>query len=270
MDLKKLLFILYELTFHFGFTLALLTLMVIYYPKSDACLERMSFFVLLILILRIDKCLTFVSIYLKKSALEFEITIVAGLIFLLNSIAGDCSEDVTVFSIFTDIFFYGVLILNCLAYIYSLLVILFFGLMILVLVLRGGQNNLGLNIDARGLTVDQMADIEEKTYLQLKENEVQQQNNQNNQIGENNQIGQNNNNLHINIDAIPNENEKVCSICLSEFLDNEMVCKLPECNHIFHRDCIREWLARNQKCPFCRNDIKRAIRRKKRALLNRN
>ena len=275
MDLASILFILYILFFNIGCSVCLLVLLVVDYP-IEPCLERISIFVFIILILRIDKCITFVSIYFKKSGFEFEATIIGSLIFLLNSVESDCTTSQQSFlSYFSKGFFYGVICLNWLAYAYSLVLIFAFAVMILVLVLRGGQNNMGINLDSRALNPDQMASLEAKMYRDLKEEMgvFSNQNNQNNQnIQKEPNLQNNNSNLQINIDnrQSSNDNQKVCSICLSEFLDDEMVCKLPECNHVFHKDCIQKWLERNHICPFCRNDIKRAIRRKKRALAQRN
>ena len=273
MDLLRLLYVCYIFFFQIVVSITLLIMFVIYFPY-DECLERISIFVLLMLVIRLDKCIAFVSIYFKKSAFEFEATIIASLIYLLNAMEGDCSDSESIFSIICKIIFYGVFFANCLAYLYSFLVVFFFGLMILIILLRGGQNNMGLQLDSRGLNVDQMTNIEEKTYLQLKEENPGIINHAPN--GQNMQNEQNNlNNSHALINIDPqnqnqnqperNENEKVCSICLSEFQDQEMVCKLPECNHIFHSECIKEWLVRNHICPFCRNDIKKSLRRIRRA-----
>jgi len=44
-----------------------------------------------------------------------------------------------------------------------------------------------------------------------------------------------------------------CAICLQHFRPGTEAAKLP-CGetHIFHRDCIVEWLQRNPSCPLCR------------------
>lgn len=49
-----------------------------------------------------------------------------------------------------------------------------------------------------------------------------------------------------------------CSICISEFVDNEILRLLP-CIHRFHRDCIDRWLSINRLCPTCNTDVKRAV-----------
>uniref|UniRef100_A0A0C9QIA6 RING-type E3 ubiquitin transferase n=1 Tax=Fopius arisanus TaxID=64838 RepID=A0A0C9QIA6_9HYME len=45
-----------------------------------------------------------------------------------------------------------------------------------------------------------------------------------------------------------------CTICLSEFEDCESVRRLP-CMHLFHKDCVDQWLCTNKRCPICRVDI---------------
>ncbi|XP_023512248.1 RING-H2 finger protein ATL18-like [Cucurbita pepo subsp. pepo] len=49
------------------------------------------------------------------------------------------------------------------------------------------------------------------------------------------------------------EEEEMCSICLTEFAREDSVCKLPDCAHVFHFDCIEKWHERNRfTCPLCR------------------
>ncbi|XP_064595740.1 uncharacterized protein LOC135462443 [Liolophura sinensis] len=50
-----------------------------------------------------------------------------------------------------------------------------------------------------------------------------------------------------------NQLEK-CTICLCEFEEEEDVRRLP-CMHLFHIECVDQWLATNKKCPICRVDI---------------
>lgn len=53
-------------------------------------------------------------------------------------------------------------------------------------------------------------------------------------------------------EAIPRINDnQICSICLSVFAACETVFKLP-CSHIFHKNCIEEWLRFGSTCPNCR------------------
>ncbi|XP_047340295.1 putative RING-H2 finger protein ATL21A [Impatiens glandulifera] len=50
----------------------------------------------------------------------------------------------------------------------------------------------------------------------------------------------------------PGLNNKICPICLSEFLAKETVRFIPDCTHCFHSECIDEWLHLNPSCPVCR------------------
>lgn len=48
-----------------------------------------------------------------------------------------------------------------------------------------------------------------------------------------------------------------CSICLCPYEDGETVCwaKNDECDHIFHEDCIVQWLVDHDECPLCRTNL---------------
>ncbi|KAJ6849986.1 putative E3 ubiquitin-protein ligase-like [Iris pallida] len=46
-----------------------------------------------------------------------------------------------------------------------------------------------------------------------------------------------------------------CSVCLSEFLEDESLRLLPECSHAFHVQCIDTWLKSHSNCPLCRANI---------------
>ena len=45
-----------------------------------------------------------------------------------------------------------------------------------------------------------------------------------------------------------------CIICMEEFENNESVKLLP-CEHIFHKNCIKQWLLKQKTCPFCKAEI---------------
>ncbi|XP_039072260.1 NEP1-interacting protein 1-like [Hibiscus syriacus] len=46
-----------------------------------------------------------------------------------------------------------------------------------------------------------------------------------------------------------------CSICLQGLKDGELARNLPRCGHIFHLQCIDEWLRRKGTCPICREHL---------------
>ena len=45
--------------------------------------------------------------------------------------------------------------------------------------------------------------------------------------------------------------EEGCVICLERYKKNERIITL-KCNHIFHFQCIEEWLENKESCPLCR------------------
>ncbi len=65
-------------------------------------------------------------------------------------------------------------------------------------------------------------------------------------------------------DATPEElerNDRTCVICRDEM---DAAKKLP-CGHLFHADCLRSWLERQQTCPTCRVSVVEEERREARA-----
>ena len=47
-----------------------------------------------------------------------------------------------------------------------------------------------------------------------------------------------------------------CPISLDDFDDNEIVCKIRNCRHIFKRDYIMRWFENHTCCPVCRHSLK--------------
>lgn len=53
-----------------------------------------------------------------------------------------------------------------------------------------------------------------------------------------------------------NEGQKTCSICLVDFTGDIPIKMVPSCNHIFHSECLDEWLLKGTlACPFCRRGV---------------
>lgn len=49
--------------------------------------------------------------------------------------------------------------------------------------------------------------------------------------------------------------ERECLICICSFAEGETILRLP-CQHSYHADCARKWLALQKTCPACRTQIK--------------
>ncbi|KAJ0228671.1 RING-H2 finger protein ATL5 [Hirschfeldia incana] len=46
-----------------------------------------------------------------------------------------------------------------------------------------------------------------------------------------------------------------CSVCLSEFEEEDEGRVLPECGHVFHVECIDTWFRSRSSCPLCRAPV---------------
>ncbi|XP_077212823.1 RING-H2 finger protein ATL66-like [Tasmannia lanceolata] len=53
--------------------------------------------------------------------------------------------------------------------------------------------------------------------------------------------------------------EVQCSICLSNFIEEEKVKMLPNCNHAFHPLCVDKWLSTQSSCPLCRGSLAESV-----------
>lgn len=50
--------------------------------------------------------------------------------------------------------------------------------------------------------------------------------------------------------------DEACSICLEDFKEDDEIITLPcNKNHIFHAQCILEWLPQNNACPLCKEPV---------------
>ena len=49
--------------------------------------------------------------------------------------------------------------------------------------------------------------------------------------------------------------ERKCAWCQEEFTNGDRLSSIPSCGHVFHSDCIGEYMLRRNTCPFCRQPI---------------
>ena len=48
-----------------------------------------------------------------------------------------------------------------------------------------------------------------------------------------------------------------CAICQESISSG--ACKIRQCGHVYHRQCILSWLGMNVRCPVCRHDIRENV-----------
>eukprot|EP00931_Biecheleriopsis_adriatica_P022684 TRINITY_DN14510_c0_g2_i1.p1 TRINITY_DN14510_c0_g2~~TRINITY_DN14510_c0_g2_i1.p1 ORF type:complete len:383 (+),score=88.21 TRINITY_DN14510_c0_g2_i1:95-1150(+) len=54
-------------------------------------------------------------------------------------------------------------------------------------------------------------------------------------------------------DIAANESPE-CSICLDDLVIGESALRLP-CGHLFHEECVKDWLKKSNECPVCRWEL---------------
>lgn len=54
---------------------------------------------------------------------------------------------------------------------------------------------------------------------------------------------------------INKENGICCAICVENILQNTEIIRKLECNHVYHINCIDNWLVFKMQCPLCKHDI---------------
>ena len=59
--------------------------------------------------------------------------------------------------------------------------------------------------------------------------------------------------VRVAADDLTKDNE-CCTICLEDHVPGELAARLP-CGHLFHKDCVVEWLSRHCVCPVCRYEL---------------
>lgn len=55
--------------------------------------------------------------------------------------------------------------------------------------------------------------------------------------------------------VIPNLDNEKCTICLDQVKNAELLRSIPLCQHVFHAECLLNWLLVNEICPNCKNEV---------------
>jgi hypothetical protein len=60
---------------------------------------------------------------------------------------------------------------------------------------------------------------------------------------------------HVTLDEMDDELEQGvrCAICLDRLAQGDVVGDIP-CEHVFHKDCLKDWLKKKNRCPLCQRD----------------
>ncbi|KAL6332070.1 hypothetical protein AAG906_020749 [Vitis piasezkii] len=57
-------------------------------------------------------------------------------------------------------------------------------------------------------------------------------------------------------DRVEAETARECVVCLEALREGEWCRSLPDCDHIFHSNCVDKWLIKVLACPTCRAPVR--------------
>jgi hypothetical protein len=60
--------------------------------------------------------------------------------------------------------------------------------------------------------------------------------------------------VKVTADDLMEAANRECVVCLEPQQIGNIACKLP-CGHLYHTDCLREWLVKHCTCPVCRFEL---------------
>ena len=59
----------------------------------------------------------------------------------------------------------------------------------------------------------------------------------------------------IKFSNINSENCTNCTVCITDFEKDDDVVVFNVCKHVYHKECILNWLKLNKTCPICRSEF---------------
>lgn len=68
------------------------------------------------------------------------------------------------------------------------------------------------------------------------------------------EITSNTETLDFSPDQFPDQADARCVVCLGDYEQEDKLRRLA-CGHIFHVECVDEWLKRHKTCPLCVRSI---------------
>jgi hypothetical protein len=78
-----------------------------------------------------------------------------------------------------------------------------------------------------------------------------------NNQGDNTNSFENRNSVDINefaIDEVTEKSENECSICINTYEVGDVFITT-KCKHMFHYECLQQWVSDHSECPNCRCDL---------------
>ena len=67
-------------------------------------------------------------------------------------------------------------------------------------------------------------------------------------------------------DPFQSDSYTACAICIDNYDDADEVFVGEDCNHMFHKECLLDWLQRHDGCPCCRKNMITSVQMKEAAM----
>ena len=155
------------------------------------------------------------------------------LVFFLNVL---WREELFFYMNFTDIvfklFFYGVLLSNCIFFLFFMLFVIVLSILIIFFP----------NLRNRFQALNEINDF----LNNMEQNDENPINRPLNQIELN----------ELNSFDYNKSCESLCVICFNDKKSKEKVIKPPNCDHSFHSHCIKQWFQNKPVCPVCKSNVR--------------
>lgn len=59
----------------------------------------------------------------------------------------------------------------------------------------------------------------------------------------------------IKVSEVNLEENPSCPVCMEDYSESVAICKTKACSHVFHKQCLQNWLKTARTCPICRHDL---------------
>lgn len=236
MRVKTLIKIFLLFLYHGAAPFIYLSYCTLFWNKTSVCHQRMFIPIFAALLLGMHRCISCFAFFLLKSrSFDLEITLTFWIVFGVNLFNDDslCQESVSVLEIITKYFFYIVLVGNTCAFSLFYLLLLILSINTIINAIEFAENENLENIQRNtGLTDNEFLKLQRIIFINKNAKKIKK-------IKDETVVG-----------------GSTCPICLVTFTLNEILVKPPVCQHLFHVDCLKEWVKNHHDCPYCRRNMK--------------
>lgn len=226
--------------YHGAVSFIYLSYCILYWNQTSVCHKRMFIPIFTAFLLGIHRCIScFAFFLLKGKSFDLEITLIFWVIFGVNLFDNEDSNNGSVLPLemITKYFFYFVLLGNTFAFSLFYLLLLILSINVILNAIEFAENQNLENIERNsGLTDDEFLKLQRIIFINKNITKIKK-------IKDEAAVG-----------------GCTCPICLVSFTLNEVLVRSSECQHLFHVECLKEWVQNHHDCPCCRRNMKEDLK----------